>query len=228
MHAKWVFLAVVLIQSAAIDRAFGAETGIVEGRVSIVPSDIPKWRYSRFYVRRKGENSVAEAVVALRGVQLRGLKEDVPQKGVEIDQINFQFEPETTAIRVGTSIKFLNNEGATHNVRASHTAASFNENLPGGGEFSYVFKKATGITDPVVLGCVYHGNMRAFIYVFDQPFFSVTDTPGTFRFEGVPVGELQLDVAHAAGQLKKSQRIEIRSGETTKVEVLLSLPDVAK
>lgn len=225
---SWVLLFAALAGSTSQVFADEVETGIVEGRVSITQADIAKWRYSRFYVRKKGENSVAEAVVALRGTQLKSLKRMTPAKDVEIDQVNFQFEPETTAIRAGTTVKFLNNEGATHNVRAAHSAANFNENLPGGGDFSYVFRKATGIADPVVLGCVYHGNMRAFIYVFDQPFFVVTGTPGTFRFEGVPVGELQLDVAHAAGQLKKTQRVEIRKGETTKVEVLLSLPEPGK
>lgn len=203
-------------------------TGTVEGRVLIQASDVARWRLSRFYVRKKGELVVAEAVVALRGLALKGLKLPMKPEEAIVDQRDFQFTPETTAIRAGTSVKFLNNDGGTHNVRAAHPVADFNENLPSGEEFVYVFKKPTGIQLPVTLGCVYHGNMRAFIYVFDHPYFVVTETAGTFRFEDVPVGELQLDVAHAAGQMKKSQTLTVRKGETMKLDVLLSLPSSEK
>ncbi len=229
MSRRFPFVAsCLLIFAAAETLAADLESGTVEGKVVIQAADLPRWRLSRFYVRKKGDMAVAEAVVALRGMQLKGLKP--PTKPIEavIDQRDFQFSPETTAVRIGTSVKFLNNDGGTHNVRAAHPVADFNENLLSGGEFIYLFKKPTGIQTPVTLGCVYHGNMRAFIYVFDHPFFSVTETAGTFRFEGVPVGELQLDVAHAAGQMKKSQSISVRKGETVKVEVQLLLPATEK
>lgn len=214
----------ILVLTVSDSIAAEGDSGIVEGKVSIQAADLPRWRLSRFYVRKKGDTAVAEAVVALRGMQLKGLKPPTKPNESVVDQRDFQFTPETTAIRAGTSVKFLNNDGGTHNVRAAHPVADFNENLPSGEEFVYLFKKPTGIQAPVTLGCVYHGNMRAFIYVFDHPFFTVTETAGTFRFENVPAGELQLDVAHAVGQMKKSQSITVKKGETVKVEVQLSLP----
>lgn len=203
-------------------------TGTLEGRLVVNAADLKKWPLNRFYIRQKGTTAVAEGVVALRGASLKGLHPPKTPATTVIDQRDFQFTPETTALRVGGSVKFLNNDGPTHNVRAAHSAAEFSENLTPDTEYVHVFKKPTPILDPITLGCIYHGNMRAFVFVFDHPFFAVTDTPGTFRFEQVPVGEYSLDINHPAGRMAKSQRVAIKAGATTTVEIELQIPERAK
>ena len=197
-------------------------TGTVEGTVTFKADPKKPWRYARFYLKTRGSNVLAESVVALQGRELRLVDADRKPKTHEVDQRDFMFIPETTALRTGDSVKFLNNDGPTHNVRATHAIANFNENMPSGGEYQHQFKKPTGIQDPITLGCVYHGNMRAFLYVFEHPFFQVTEQSGKFRFENVPAGSFRLDVVHPAGQMNSSQRVEVKPGETLKVEVQLS------
>ena len=74
--------------------------GTIEGTVVYRAGDKP-WRYARYYVSDPKKGLLAEAVVALRARSLRGLFPPESPRTSVIDQKNFQFVPETIAIRVG-------------------------------------------------------------------------------------------------------------------------------
>ena len=57
--------------------------------------------------------------------------------------------------------------------------------------------------------------MRAWIYVFDHPWFQLTRKDGRFRLENVPAGEYTLGVVHPAGKLRQSRQIKVKANETT-------------
>ena len=127
--------------------------------------------------------------------------------------VNYQFVPETLAIRAGDSVTFTNSDATTHNVRSAAGIATFNITLDAEDEFAYRFERAGGLASPVLLGCVYHGGMRAWIYVFDHPCFAVTGPDGRFRFEQVPPGRYTLEAVHPAGGLRWKQTIVIAPHE---------------
>ena len=200
------------------------DTGVIEGTVIYEADPARRWRYSRYYIKNARRGELAEAIVALsaRGLGRRS-KPTRPATSV-IDQKNFQFVPETVAIRRGDSVKFTNADGATHNVGASESIASFNVNMPSGGDFTFPFEKAGGIGNPVRIGCIYHGSMRAWVFVFDHPYFQLTRSDGRFRLANVPPGKYQLELSHPAGQLRWKQRIEVAAGKTKRVTIRVS-PD---
>jgi hypothetical protein len=68
--------------------------------------------------------------------------------------------------------------------------------------------------------------MRAWIYVFDHPWFKVTERDGKFRFENVPAGEYDLGIIHPAGKLRLTKHIAVRPNENTSVEITLSPDDL--
>ena len=76
------------------------------------------------------------------------------------------------------------------------------------------------------IGCVFHSNMRAWIFVFDHPFYAVTKGDGKFRLADVPAGEYELEMAHPAGGLRWRKAVTVKAGETLKVEVQVSPADV--
>jgi plastocyanin len=214
----------------ADDVSAGAEAssvgGTIEGVVAYRADAAKSWRYARYYVKNAKTGELAEAVVAVRGKGLSNLKTAKPVT-TTIDQKEFQFQPEMVAIRRGDSVTFTNSDAATHNVRASGDVANFNVTIAAGGEGRTItFDKAGGVRRPVEIGCVFHSNMKAWVFVFDHPFYAVTRADGKFKLENVPPGEYELEVAHAAGGLKWHKKVTVKADEVLKLVVPLSAADV--
>jgi plastocyanin len=200
-----------------------AQTATIEGVVTYQSDASRPWRYARYYVKQPKTGELAEAVVAIRAKAVAD--GDRQPQTVVIDQQNFQFTPETVAIRRGDSIKFTNADQATHNVQSSSDIAAFNVNMPGGGEHVVRFDRAGGIRQPVTVGCVFHSAMRANIFVFDHPWYKMTAADGRFRLTDVPPGEYDLEAAHPAGELRTRKRLTVKAGEVTQIDIRLSPDD---
>jgi plastocyanin len=209
--------------SADCGAADSARTGAVEGTVTYQADPQRPWRYGRYYIKQAKTGELAEAVVALRA---RPQSDDKHEpRTATIGQQNFQFQPETVAIRRGDSVKFTNADQATHNVQSSSELSSFNVTMPGGGEQAVRFDRAGGTRQPVQVGCVFHSAMRAFIFVFDHPWFAITPASGKFKLTDVPPGEYDLEMSHPAGELRWRKRITIQPGETTRIDIRVSPDD---
>jgi plastocyanin len=207
-------------QSPAADPA---ATSAIEGLVTYRADPARPWRYSRYYIKQSKTGELAEAVVALRAKATNDVARQ-PQT-VVIDQQNFQFQPETVAIRQGDSVTFTNADQATHNVQASSEISNFNVNMPGGGEHTVRFDRAGGIRQPAKIGCVFHSAMQSWIFVFDHPWFQITPASGRFRLADVPPGQYDLELVHPAGGLRWKKRIEVKPGQTLRIDIPLSPDD---
>ncbi|MCA9127961.1 MAG: hypothetical protein KDB22_12785 [Planctomycetales bacterium] len=197
----------------------GEDTGTVVGTVVFVPSPEHPWRLGRYYIKNAKSGELAEAVVALTSRGLKASDTDRQPVTVVVDQKNFQFTPETTAIRAGDRVRFLNSDDQSHNVKTAHSKFSFNVTMPVGGEHVTTFESAGGINQPYKIDCVFHSAMHAWIYVFDHPWYQVTSADGRFELQGVPPGEYRLDVAHPAGGWRYRETIEVVAGKTHEVQV---------
>lgn len=198
-----------------------AATGTIRGKVTYIANPQQPWRLGRYYIRNATSGEIAEAVVALSRRGLKASDPDRNQTTVVIDQKDFQFSPETVAIRAGDQVRFLNNDNHVHNVKTSHTNQSLNVTMPVGSEHVELFKIAAGINQPYKIDCVFHNAMRAWVFVFDHPWFQVTGADGAFALENVPPGEYRLDVFHPAGDLREQQTLQVISGERLNVDIRL-------
>jgi len=199
-------------------------SGTIEGTVTYQADSKRPWRYARYYVKPTKTGELAEAVVALRGKSLSSKSPREPATAV-IDQKNFLFLPESLALGQGDAVRFTNSDQTTHNVRASSDIANFNVNLPAGGNCTVLLNKAGGLSQPLVVGCVFHSAMRAWIFVFDHPFYQVTKPDGRFRLENIPPGEYELEMAHPAGDLRWRQKVTVQPGQTLRVDIRVSPDD---
>jgi plastocyanin len=224
---------VALGQHDVVSRADGEDSIVarsansctIEGTVIYVADARRPWRYSRYYIADAKSGELAEAVVALRGSGFKKANSK-PSAMTSIDQRNYQFQPETVAIRQGDSVTFTNSDQVVHNVRCVGELSSFNVNTPVGGQgYTVRFDRAGGIRRPLEVGCTYHINMRAWVFVFDHPYYTVTQADGRFRFAGVPPGKHELEMVHPAGGLRWRQRIEVNASEVLRVEIRISPDD---
>jgi plastocyanin len=222
-----MFLLVVYGTLPFTNPALGQEadsevTGSVKGVVKYIADPRHPWRLGRYYIANANSGELAEAVVALsvRGVSVP--ETDREPETVTIDQKNFQFVPEVAAIRTGDRVRFLNSDDHVHNVKTLHPRFSFNVNMPSGAEHVETFSSASGIRIPYQIDCVFHSSMRAWIFVFDHPWFAITGRDGVFELEHVPAGEYRIEVTHPAGKLRLRKTVVVKAGKTSEVRLELA------
>src|SRR5688572_5334710 len=141
----------------------------------------------------------------------------------KMDQVNHRFEPRVLAVRSGQLVVFTNSDPANHNVRTASLIATNEFNVFTGVEGSY---RRTFAADPknrpVKVGCDIHPWMRGWIYVFDHPWFAVTDGRGRFKIPGVSPGEYQLHIVQPDVQHHEQRKMVVKAGETCNVEAVVS------
>jgi plastocyanin len=132
-----------------------------------------------------------EAVVYAVPLDEGGAQPDRPQP-TEIDQIDKEYVPYLTAIRVGTSVSFPNRDQIRHHVYSFSDAKTFEIPLYKGTPAEPVVFDRPG---EVVLGCNIHDWMRAYVFVSETPYFAVTDAGGAATLD-LPPGDYEVRVWH--------------------------------
>jgi plastocyanin len=143
---------------------------------------------------------------------------------VDITQKDNRFEPYVTAVPLGSTVRFVNQDRHDHHIRslgsgpmgAVPPAKSFELRLgpvqAGGQAMASVLLDAPG---SITLACHIHGSMRGHLFVANTPHVAVTDDFGRATLYGLPDGEAELRLLHP-GQLtgQAPQTVQL-SGNTT-------------
>jgi plastocyanin len=139
-------------------------------------------------------NALPDAVVFLESTDAtRARVAAKPLTGVEIAQVNRQFEPRILVVPQGTSVQFPNRDSVRHHVYSFSAAKNFELKLYSGTPANPVTFDKTGIA---VLGCNIHDNMVAWVVVVDTPYFGRSAAMGQVALPNVPVGAYRLRVWH--------------------------------
>jgi len=131
------------------------------------------------------------------------------------------FIPRVTAITRGSTVEFPNFDPYFHNVFSLSRGATFDlGRFRQGDKRERTFARA-GV---VKVFCHIHSEMSATIRVFDHALFTVPGADGAFAIDAVPPGTYDLNAWHERiGDT--SQTVEIRAGDTTRVEFSLPVVD---
>jgi plastocyanin len=153
------------------------------------------------------------AVVWLEGVA----PAKVDPKPAVIRQAGLEFRPRALAVPVGSKVDFPNDDDLLHNVFSFSRSNRLElGSYPKGESKSVVFDKK-GLVD---LRCEVHKHMRAYIHVFDHPYFAVAAADGTWSIPNVPPGKYTL-VAWKEFFDPVRQDVEVKA-DGAKVDVTLS------
>ena len=131
---------------------------------------------------------VSDAVVYAKG---RAATSAPAKKRAVIDQRDKQFVPYVTALQVGTSVLFPNNDNIRHHVYSFSPAKKFELPLYAGVPAEPVTFDKEGF---VTLGCNIHDWMIAYVAVLTTPHFQVTGKEGRVRLKDLPPGQYIVEV----------------------------------
>jgi len=116
------------------------------------------------------------------------------KKVVEMDQPCCMFEPHLVGLQEGQTLVVKNSATVAHNVNVIGGPLGPNTNpiLPAGQKFT--LEGIVGRPTPIQVSCNIHPWMKAYVRVFKNPYFAVTDEDGNFEIKGAPAGNYNLVV----------------------------------
>ncbi len=160
--------------------------------------------------------NLVNAVVTITDIK-KGKKIEV--KKVTLDQRGCEYHPHVLAFQAGSTVEILNPDGILHNVHSySKVNSAFNMAQP-------KFKKTLDVKiekpEAIEIKCDVHGWMHGWLVATENPYFSVTDTSGSFKLTEVPPGSYTVQVWHE--KLGKStQKVTVKAKEDAKVNFELA------
>jgi plastocyanin len=130
------------------------------------------------------------AVIWLQPVQPDAVPAVAPGKFTLL-QKNKMFSPHLLVVPVGSSVAFPNADPFFHNVFSLFDGKRFDLGLYEAGSTRSVMFSREGVS---YIFCNIHSEMSAVVIALGTPFYSIADTQGSFRIEGVPNGDYSLYV----------------------------------
>ena len=217
-HRVWLMAAAlaVLLHVPTTSQSAGTVTGTVTLTVARA-APLSTSAYGRRGVAPKPAAAGPETrnvVVYLAGTKT-GVA-PVPVKA-QISQRGERFLPSVTAVGVGSTVDFPNQDPYFHNVFSISRAATFDLGRYPPGQSRAQQLKRPGI---VKVFCHIHSQMTALIMVLDHPWFTIPLETGAFTLPPVPPGEHTLVAWHdRIGE--RRERIRVTPGATTRVTFTL-------
>jgi hypothetical protein len=155
-------------------------------------------------------------------------------KSAILDQPCCMFEPHVVTMYSKQTLLAKNSAEVTHNTFIAGTGGNpaINPSIPAGKQLEVEGWKA--MPAPVQVSCSIHKWMSAYIYVFDHPYYAVTNEKGEFEIKNPPAGKFRLMVRTADGLYlaadpgqepsKKGMAVDIKAGAVTDVGTIKMKP----
>lgn len=137
-----------------------------------------------------------------------------------LDQKGCRYVPHVMGLMVNQPLQILNNDNALHNVHPMpKNNEEWNESqMPRGQPIVKTFSHPE-LMMPIT--CNQHPWMRMYVNVMDNPFFTVSDSNGSFQINSLAPGEYTLVAIHEKfGQ--KEMHVTVSPKQTSKAEFVFS------
>jgi plastocyanin len=165
-----------------------------------------------------GGRPTSDVVVSVEGLSPKQLNSQLLSGKFDkavMDQRDVKFIPRVLAIRVGSTVDFLNSDKTFHNVFSTSEAKRFDLGLYSPGRSRAVTFEKPGV---VRILCHVHPHMEAFIVVKEHAFFGVTDKHGSYQLGNVPLGKYRLELWHPEFGTRVETFYLARDGEVLTID----------
>jgi hypothetical protein len=139
----------------------------------------------------------------------------VPTEPFVIDQKGCIFLPRIAAAQVDQPLRLLNSDMMAHNVHGlpkNSTQWNFSLGVKGTSRTISVSKPEVMIE----LKCDIHPWMRAYVGVFDHPYFALSGPDGAFSLKNLPPGEYTIEAWHERFGTQ-TQKVTLGAKETKEI-----------
>ena len=150
-----------------------------------------------------------------------------PVAGAALDQKSCRYTPHVQALTVGTPLALMNNDAILHNVHANEANMTvFNVAMPIKGQKLPIPMRKPGL---MKLQCdAGHTWMNGWFYVFEHPYYAVTDESGAFTIKDVPAGEHTLEIWHEPADgngagVRTTAKVKVTDGGVAKLDLTMKL-----
>lgn len=151
------------------------------------------------------------------------VKYENPRHPVRIQSRGCRFHPRIQATRLGNYLTLQSGDEIIHNPHGwwNDKRTVFNITLPNP---NHSFKRKLKWSGIYRVECDTHTWMKAYILVFDHPFYTLTDASGNFRLENVRAGTYTIRVWHEIlGE--QVAKVVVPPGELVEKDFVLPLVD---
>lgn len=145
---------------------------------------------------------------------------ELPKEPAILDQQGCIYKPRVFGVMVGQPVEIRNSDPTFHNVHfVSKNNGGFNIGQPRKGlKTTKTFSKPE-LPGTAFFKCDVHPWMRAWIGIFEHPFFDVTGDDGSFTISGLPAGTYEVEAWHEKLGTQKA-KVTLKAGETVTVNFL--------
>lgn len=166
----------------------------------------------------------ARALVWVEGVEAG--KPLPPVRRVTLSIADCRFDPRVMAVAAGTTINLFSDD------RATYTTRFFREGTPEPVAVAHTVDAGQVVPSERIAseaGLVEARRVeqpwaRAYVAVFEHPYFAVADADGTFRIDSLPPGTYTVKVWHEGLDKPVEQRVTVTAGGAGKIDLTLQLP----
>jgi len=142
-----------------------------------------------------GKSGALENVVVYLTGDFSRYKFDVPQTPATITQKGCMYDPHVLVVEADQPLQVINADPVTHNIHPiPKDNREWNESQPPGA--SPIDRSFAHEEIAIPVKCNIHPWMKAYIAVFNHPYFSVTGADGSFDLKNVPPGTYTLIAWH--------------------------------
>ena len=133
---------------------------------------------------------------------LSGYTFEMPAQEAVLEHKKCDYSPRLLGIRTGQPLKILNSDPTAHNTHPTPKSnREWNQSQPEGG--APIVKSFDRPETFIPFKCNQHPWEKAWIGVFDHPFFAISARDGSYKIEGLPPGDYKIIAWHEVLGLKE-------------------------